>query len=150
MHDGEPYGVLFWPLTEIATAIGINYENLVTLVQKDILKGADTGQQCPPFIYVPRHARQNGKPVTLIAQQLGPIWFSSRMVVDEYRRTRLEKSLHKPRKPAPSPLAPKGDKILPNPLATNGTSPLEPKGVHLGAHLSEDEDEDEDEERLAR
>ena len=147
MHDGESYGILRWPMEEIARSIGAPLEGIQSLVTRRIFKGADTGQVCEPLIYVPRHGRKNGKPVTLIPEQPGPIWYSSRMVTDEYIRIVLEKNLRKPRKPD-SPLAPKGVAPLHSPLAPKGVtplhSPLAPNGVHPCIHLSEVEDKDED------
>lgn len=84
MHDSEEYGLLRWPLDQIAQAVGCQVEHLHSLIDKGVMKGADAGQQCGPFIYVPRSGRRDGEPVTLIPQQLGPIWYSSRMVRDEY------------------------------------------------------------------
>ena len=78
MHDQEEYGVLRWPLKEIAL--------VKALVSKGVLKG-DDAELTEPFVYTPRSGRKNGDPVDLITTQAGPIWFSSRMVKDEYVRT---------------------------------------------------------------
>lgn len=86
MHDQKEYGVLRWTLKEIAKAVGCKISDLNTLVNKGVLKGADIGNKCEPFVYRPRHGRKYGDPVTLIAEQPGPIWYSSRMVKDEYVR----------------------------------------------------------------
>ena len=51
---------------------------LRAIVSKGVLKGADTGQTCAACIYVPRSGRRDGEPVTLVAEQEGPIWYSSR------------------------------------------------------------------------
>jgi hypothetical protein len=83
LHDGEPYGVLRWPLTDIARAIGATVPAVSGLVRKGVLKGSDT--HCESLIYVPRSGRKNGAPVTLIEEQDGPIWYSSRMVTDEHK-----------------------------------------------------------------
>ncbi|CAG2132340.1 hypothetical protein [Cupriavidus numazuensis] len=87
LHDSEEYGVLRWALKEIAQAVGCKLADLKALVTKGVLKGADAGAPCEAFIYVPRSGRKDGAPVTLIATQEGPIWYSSRMVRDEYVRT---------------------------------------------------------------
>jgi hypothetical protein len=86
MHDQPEYGVLRWPLKEIAQAVGAKLADLRGLVTKGVLKGSDTLLD-QPSIYTPRSGRKDGEPVTLIPTQPGPIWYSSRMVKDEYVRT---------------------------------------------------------------
>lgn len=87
MHDNEEeYGLLRWTLKEIALAINTTPQKLKPLVDKGILKGADPEQRCKAYIYVPRTGRKDGDPVELVADQPGPIWYSSRMVRDEYVR----------------------------------------------------------------
>lgn len=87
MHDADEYGVLPWSLKEIALALGAPMPLLRELVEKGVLKGCDEGE-CEPYIYTPRSGRKDGAPVTLVAQRLGPVWYSSRMVRDEYVRLR--------------------------------------------------------------
>lgn len=84
MHDGEQYGVLRWPLKEIARAVGCKLSELKSLVTKGVLKGADAGLKCEEFVYTPRSGGKDGEPVILIAAQIGPIWYSSRMVRDDH------------------------------------------------------------------
>lgn len=86
LHDQAEYGVVRWPLKEIAQAIGCTAAKLSGLVSKSVLKGADKGKEAEPLIFVPRHSRKDGEPVILLPTQPGPIWYSSRMVVDEYKR----------------------------------------------------------------
>lgn len=86
MHDQPEYGVLRWPLKEIAQAVSCSVATLKSLHAKSILKGEDQ-YLAEPFIYIPRSGRKDGEPVTLISTQEGPIWYSSRMVKDEYIRT---------------------------------------------------------------
>lgn len=85
MHDAAEYGVLRWPLADIAQAVGCPVEILLALIAKGVMKGADDSE-CEPLIFTPRHANKDGDPVTLIPAEQGPVWFSSRMVVDEYKR----------------------------------------------------------------
>lgn len=85
LHDQDEYGVVRWPLKELARAVNATPRMLQGLVDKGVLKGTESGE-CAPLIYVPRHARKDGDPVTLITAQSGPIWYSSRMVRDEYIR----------------------------------------------------------------
>jgi hypothetical protein len=86
MHDQAEYGVLRWPLAEIAQAVGCKVAELQALARKDVLKGSDK-QLAEAFTYTPRSGRKDGEPVTLVPIQDGPIWYSSRMVKDEYVRT---------------------------------------------------------------
>lgn len=86
MHDQEEYGVLRWTLKEIAEAAHCKVSELKSLQAKGVLKGADKGQVCKPYIYIPRSGRRDGAPVELIPEQPGPIWYSSRFVRDEYVR----------------------------------------------------------------
>jgi hypothetical protein len=86
LHDSDEYGVLRWSLADLARAVGAPIKLLRELVDKDVLKGADS--DCSPYVYVPRHAGQDGEPVTLIESSAAPCWYSSRMVCDEYVRQR--------------------------------------------------------------
>lgn len=109
LHDAEEYGVLRWPLAEIAQAAGCKVAELRSLVAKGVLKGADVGSTCEAFVYVPRSGGRDGTPVELIPEQRGPVWFSSRMVRDEYVRLRRGTSTQfggdpeAPRNEAPKP-----------------------------------------------
>jgi hypothetical protein len=85
MHDAAEYGVLRWPLADIAQAVGCPVEALHSLISKGVMKGSDDAE-CEPLIFTPRHANKDGAPVTLISAQEGPVWYSSRMVVDEHKR----------------------------------------------------------------
>lgn len=86
MHDQGEYGVLRWPMKEIAQAAGCAVALVKGLVSKGVLKGDDKAL-VEPFVYTPRSGRKDGEPVTLVTPQDGPIWYSSRMVKDEYVRT---------------------------------------------------------------
>jgi uncharacterized phage protein (TIGR02220 family) len=86
MADSEEHGVLRWPLAELANAVGCRLAELQALRDKKVLKGADTGERFEGFTYTPRHAGRDGEPVVLVPVQDGPIWISSRMVRDEYKR----------------------------------------------------------------
>jgi hypothetical protein len=104
MHDSDEYGVLRYPLAEIAHSIGCPVKLVNELRDKGALKGGDKGL-CEPYVYTPRHAGQDGEPVTLIEASRGPLWYSSRLVRDEYvRRHRGEGSRFKAEpKPEPKP-----------------------------------------------
>lgn len=87
MHDQEgEYGILRWPLKEIAQAVGCTMPLIKGLVTKGVIKGDDK-LLSDAFVYIPRSGRKDGEPVTLVDTQAGPIWYSSRMVKDEYIRT---------------------------------------------------------------
>lgn len=86
LHDQDEYGVARWTAKELALAVGCTVSKLKGLISKGVLKGADPNQKCDALIYIPRSGRKNGPPVTLIEEQQGPIWYSSRMVIDEYKR----------------------------------------------------------------
>jgi hypothetical protein len=116
MHDQDSYGMLRWPLKEIAQAVGCSVKDLEALVRKGVLKGSD-GYLSEPFIYTPRSGRKDGEPVQLVAEQNGPIWYSSRMVKDEYVRTIRGESSGNGDAPKPTPK----------------TSPKPPLGEDIGA-----------------
>lgn len=107
LHDAEEYGVLRWPLADIAKASAVPLRLLKELAQKGVLKGSDTGIT-EPFVYVPRSGRKNGEPVTLVDVGDGPCWYSSRMVKDEHVRhhagasTRFQKNTTPPTNDSPS------------------------------------------------
>ncbi|WP_429497287.1 hypothetical protein ACQUFY_12045 [Robbsia andropogonis] len=86
MHDQEEYGVIRWPLKDIAQAANCPIALVKGLVTKGVLKGGDTAVE-EEFIYRPKSGRKIGDPVTLVSAQAGPFWYSSRMVKDEYVRT---------------------------------------------------------------
>jgi len=86
LHDSDDYGIARYPLKELASEVGASMAHVRELVAKDVLKGSDSALD-EAFIYVPRSGRKDGDPVTLVPTQAGPIWYSSRMVKDEYIRT---------------------------------------------------------------
>ncbi|WP_175783103.1 hypothetical protein [Burkholderia anthina] len=128
LHDSEEYGVLRWPLKEIAQAIGAPLATLRAIVSKGVLKGADNGQSCAACIYVPRSGRRDGEPVTLVAEQEGPIWYSSRMVKDEHVRSvrgessRFQSEDDDAPKGAPKPSLGDSTKASPKPPLGDGSS----------------------------
>lgn len=85
MHDSDHYGVLQWPLKEIAQALGAPIKLIQELAGKGVMKGRDKGV-IEAYVYTPRSGRKDLPPVVLVASQDGPIWYSSRMVKDEYLR----------------------------------------------------------------
>ena len=151
LHDQAEYGVVRWPLKELAGAVGTTARKLRALIDKGVLKGADTGESTEAFIYVPRSGRRDGDPVTLIDEQKGPLWFSSRMVTDEYKRQVRGGELPSPKgglgevldaapKPAPSTRAPAQAPRAapPSPSPTPLTSPSLRSGEVRASRLPDD------------
>lgn len=86
MHDQPEYGVLRWRLKDITDSVPhCTQAMLRSLIAKGVMKGSDE-EFTEPFVYTPRSGRKDGPPVTLIVAQQGPLWYSSRMVRDEYVR----------------------------------------------------------------
>lgn len=85
MHDADEYGVLRWPLAEIARAAGLPLKLLKELAGREVIKGGDEG--CAAYSHTPMHARKKGDPVTLLERTSSPCWYSSRLLVDEWRRS---------------------------------------------------------------
>ena len=100
MHDSDEYGVLRWPLADIARASGVPLKFLKELADRDVLKGGDKG--CDAYIHTPMHARKHGEPVTLLDKTDGACWYSSRFLTDEWKRkvsggnTRFQTPDHSP------------------------------------------------------
>lgn len=86
LHDQDEYGIVRWPLRELAAAVHTKMPALQSLIDKKVLKGAPAGEQCEALTYTPRTGGRDGETVILIPTQPGPIWYSSRMVRDEYIR----------------------------------------------------------------
>lgn len=85
LHDSDEYGIVRWPLQEIAENLHkVTVKLLLELVEKGVLKGSDGAM--PAFIHIPRHGGRDLPGVTLIAANSGPCWYSSRMVHDEWAR----------------------------------------------------------------
>lgn len=106
LHDSDEYGVLRWPLADIAQAAGLPIKLLQELVRKSVLKGAE--RDAAPYVFTPSHAGKAGDPVTLVAAGSGPCWYCSRFVRDEYvRQRRGANTRFSPDNPPPK-AAPKG------------------------------------------
>jgi hypothetical protein len=86
MHDSDVYGVLHWPLKEIAQALGAPVKLVQELASKGVMKGRDKGL-IEAYVYTPRSGRKDLPPKVLVPSQDGPIWYSSRMVKDEHLRS---------------------------------------------------------------
>lgn len=86
MHDSDQYGVLHWPLKEIAQALGAPLKLVQELASKGVMKGKDKGL-IEAYVYTPRSGRRDLDPKVLVPSQDGPVWYSSRMVKDEHLRS---------------------------------------------------------------
>lgn len=133
LHDSDEYGLVRWPLADIARAIRCPVSALKKLIEKGVLKGADTGETAAPYIFTPRHAGRDGNPVTLVPAQPGPVWFSTRMSRDEYVRMRRGDSTRFDTSPkdAPNggPMTPFGDGPSSSASSSSSASPpTSPKG----------------------
>lgn len=84
MHTSEEYGVLRWPLAEIATTAGVPLKHVRELASKMVLKGSDSFSE--QFRHVPTHAGQDGEPVLLVQGNGTSCWFCARMVRDNWRK----------------------------------------------------------------
>lgn len=124
LHDSDEYGVCRWPLADLARAAGVSVKLARELADKAVLKGGDA--DVPAFVYTPRHAGQDGQPVTLLAASAGPLWYCSRFVRDEYVRSRRgsETRFESPpkAKPKPSPKGGIGDAEGDGPSSSSSTS----------------------------
>jgi hypothetical protein len=123
LHDSDEYGVIRWPLADLARAAGVPVKLLDELVKKDVLKGADGAHEA--YVYTPRHAGRDGEPVELIPASSGPCWYSTRLVRDEWVRQRRGGStrFHEPEGAPESPTkrTPKAaPKSTPNPPIGDG------------------------------
>lgn len=85
LHDSDEYGVLRWPLADIARATGLPLKLLKELADRDVLKGGDKG--CDAYVHTPTHARKKGDPIILLSKTDGACWYSSRFLVDEWKRS---------------------------------------------------------------
>lgn len=128
LHDSaDQYGLLRWPLADIAQAVGCSIDVLKSLIKKGVMKGSDNEQSCEPFIYTPRSGRKDGEPVTLVEAQAGPIWYSSRMVRDEYVRQHRGEGTR----------FASGDDADDDEMGSPNTSPTRRIGARQGAHPSQ-------------
>lgn len=89
LHDEEEYGLARCSLADLARAAGVRLRIARELADRGVLKGGDGG--FGGYEYRPRHAGVLGNPIILIEKTEEKIWFSSRMVRDEFIRGRRGK-----------------------------------------------------------
>lgn len=131
-HDSDEYGILRWTLEEIATALGCEALVLQALVKKGVLKGADKDTDKVSFSTTIAKKNAPSVDVELIPEQNGPLWYSSRMVRDEYirniRAIQGVKSLNNPNVPRPKDTNSNKDKDVdkgtssPSPTSSSSTT----------------------------
>lgn len=80
----DQYGVLRWPLAEIAKTAHVPLKYLRELADKNVLKGGDLFES--DFVHVPSHAGKKGEPIVLVEGNGGSCWFLARLVRDEWAR----------------------------------------------------------------
>lgn len=119
LHDSDEYGVLRWPLKEIAQAVGCPLALVKELADKGVLKGCDTGR-CTALRYAPMHAGRRGPEVVLVAEQSGPVWYSSRFVRDEFIRLARGAGTRFGESPDPPPKGGIGEAPKPPPSRRQG------------------------------
>lgn len=112
MHMASERGILRESLATIAKNSRSRIADLRGLVAANVLRGSDE-IIAEPVTFRPVHGRKTGAPVVLVKAQPGPLWFSFRMVKDEYKSR------------ARAGLA--GD-VAPAPLPAFGASPNPPYG----------------------
>lgn len=84
LHDAEQYGVLDWPLSDIAQAAGAPIDLLLELATKGVIKGSDSG--CEGYVYQATHAGTKGPKEVVLPPTSTPRWYCSRFVRDEHIR----------------------------------------------------------------
>lgn len=89
-HASDEYGMVRWTLNEIANSIGCTIEDLNLLVKYKILKGIDKDGEKVSFSDT--FSQKNRVPISItLFTEGGPLWYSSRMVRDEYIRIKRAK-----------------------------------------------------------
>ena len=119
-HDSDEYGLLRWPLADLARSAGVSLKSVQELHRKDVLKGSDG--PIKDFIFTPRHAGRDGESVVLIKACNGPCWFSSRMVTDEWVRLQRGTNARFESSPKPSPKLPIGSTFGDGPTSSSSSS----------------------------
>lgn len=123
LHDADEYGLLRWPLKDIANAAGASMTLVRELVAKDVLKGAD--KDAEPYVYRAKHAGKLGAPIVLALADGGPAWYCSRLVRDEWVRMRRGEASRFDAENQPPTRTPKGglgDRVGDGPTSTSSSA----------------------------
>jgi hypothetical protein len=126
LHDSDEYGVIRWPLADLARAAGVSLKLARELVEKGVLKGADSDAE--PYVHTPTHAGRKGEPVVIVRGGGGAVWYCSRFVCDEWIRerrgagTRFDSENQPSRSPARSPTGRVGERQGDGPSSSSSSS----------------------------
>ena len=86
LHDSDEYGVCRWPLDELLRVAGVPMKLAKELLDRNVMKGSSNN--FAGYSHTTTHAGMTGETFILVPPCDTPVWFSSRMVVDEFIRTR--------------------------------------------------------------
>ena len=107
-HDNAEYGLLRWSLDEISNAIGCKKKDLLDLLRLGILKGSEKDGEKVSFSITISKKNAPSLEVFVLENEPNPLFFSSRMLRDEYIRNNRGKhgseSQKNPAVPRPSGL----------------------------------------------
>jgi hypothetical protein len=132
LHGADEYGVVRWPLTELARSAGVSLRLARELAAKGVLKGADSNAE--PYVHTPTHAGRKGEPVILVQTDGGPVWYCSRLVRDEWTRhrrgagTRFDSENQPSREPTGTPTRREGERQGDGPSSSSSSSASIPVG----------------------
>lgn len=87
-HDSDEYGLVRWTLKEIKKVIGCTQKDLDKLIEYGILKGTDLKEKKVNFEMIFNQNRSHflKKKKENLIDSVGPLWYSCRMVLDEFLR----------------------------------------------------------------
>ncbi len=104
LHDSDEYGVVRWPIEDLARAARTDVDSVRRLLEKGVLGGVEMAgdmggiSQGIYHTFTRKHATQPGKSVEILAPQEGPIFFCRKFVRDEF--IRAERGKHGPKSQA--------------------------------------------------
>jgi hypothetical protein len=136
-HDSDEYGVLRWSLKEIAKVIGCRPIILKNLIQHGVLKGSDDPLEKVSFSIQIHSRNQPVQNIKLLDLEQSSIWYSSRLLRDNYIASKRGihgiKSLLNPAVPRSKQIAmdtiaiPIARSIAPSPTASTTASTIKSK-----------------------
>ena len=125
LHDSDEYGICRWPLHDLAQAAGVPIKLAEELRDKNVLKGSEKNMQ--EFTHTTRHAGQETGTHVLIPKSELPCWYSSRMVRDEWLKSRRGSATRfdQNRQPTRSPTGRQGGRQGDGPSSSSSSSLVE-------------------------